>query len=214
MTIESLNIGDSKTVEWKGKNIKTGIFKYPVSAPLYLGTEDVENDHVIDRKYHGGIDKACYAYCADAYTFWKEQYPENKFPIGFFGENLTISKLDESKLRIGDRFKVGEALIEISQPRQPCFKLGIRFGSQKILKPFINNPYPGIYFRVIEQGLVSKGDQLELLETNLSEPTVLEVYRLIYGLETSPNLIQAALTSKKLAEAAKAAIQKQINLKI
>ena len=211
--IKSLNIGTARMVPWRGKNVKTGIFKTPVQGPLFLGKEDVENDFVIDRKYHGGTDKACYAYNEKTYLFWRKTYPDHEFPFGFFGENLTISDLDESKIRIGDRFKVGEAIIEVSQPRQPCFKLGIRFGSQKILKPFINNPYPGIYFRIIKTGLVNINEQLELSETSLTEPSVLEVYKMIYGLENSEKLIQSALSSPKLAEAAKSAIQKQINLK-
>lgn len=209
MTIQSLNLGTAQTIKWRGKNIKTGIYKLPTTQPIFLGAEDVENDHVVDRKDHGGIDKACYAYSSEAYLYWYRLYPNHGFDHGFFGENLTIKGLDESKIRIGNQYKVGEAIIEVSQPREPCFKLGIRFGSQSILKPFINSPYPGIYFRVIKAGAVSNGDTLELMSENKLEPTILEVYRMIFGLEKRQALIQLALHSVKLSESAKRGILKR-----
>ena len=213
MIIESLNIGKVRTVKWRGKDVKTGIYKEPTSEPLYLGFEDVKDDAVVDRKYHGGIDKACYAYSHEAYQFWKDQYPTHEFPLGFFGENLTIKGLNESDIHIGNQYKIGAtAVIEVSQPREPCFKLGIRFGSQKILKTFINGEYPGIYFRVIQTGKVTVNDELKLIKEFKSEPTVLEVYKLLYGLETDKDLIKLSLDSEKLSEKAKSGIIKRFLL--
>ena len=213
MIIESLNIGKVRTVKWRGKDVKTGIYKEPTSEPLYLGFEDVKDDAVVDRKYHGGIDKACYAYSHEAYQFWKDQYPTHEFPLGFFGENLTIKGLHESDIHIGNQYKIGAtAVIEVSQPREPCFKLGIRFGSQKILKTFINGEFPGIYFRVIQTGKVTVNDELKLIKELKSEPTVLEVYKLLYGFETDKDLIKLSLDSEKLSEKAKSGIIKRFLL--
>ena len=213
MIIESLNIGKVRTVKWRGKDVKTGIYKEPTSEPLYLGFEDVKDDAVVDRKYHGGIDKACYAYSHEAYQFWKDQYPFHEFPLGFFGENLTIKGLNESDIHIGNQYKIGAtAVIEVSQPREPCFKLGIRFGSQKILKTFINGEFPGIYFRVIQTGKVTVNDELKLIKELKSEPTVLEVYKLLYGFETDKDLIKLSLDSEKLSEKAKSGIIKRFLL--
>lgn len=212
MKIESLNLGQPKRIEWRGKTVLTGIFKYPVDRSIYLGTEDVKNDSVVDRKYHGGIDKACYSYSAEAYDFWKKLYPDSKFEYGFFGENLTVSQLNEIELKIGSQYRVGDAIIEVSQPREPCFKLGIRFGSQKILKPFINCNFPGAYFRVLKAGPVASNDQLKLVFKDDKELTVLQTYQLIYGLISDKRLAHQALKSDKLGHSAKKGIAKQFNL--
>lgn len=209
MIIQSLNIGPAKTIKWRGKSIKTGIYKKPVDQPIYLGTKDVKDDIVVDRKYHGGIDKACYAYSTEAYLYWHRLYPDHDFTLGFFGENLTIKGLNESKIRIGNQYKIGNVIIEASQPREPCFKLGIRFGAQTILKAFINAPHPGVYFRVLKEGTVSNNDTLELILEDKMEPTVLEVYKMIVGLEKNPALIQSAIHSVKLSESAKKSMMKQ-----
>ena len=202
MYIHSVNIGQKRLVDWRGKKVATGIFKASVERPIYLGFEDVEGDDVVDRKYHGGIDKACYAYSKEAYSFWEELYPDKTFKAGFFGENITVVGLNESTLKIGTQFEVGTAIIEVSQPRQPCFKLGIRFGSQKILKPFIHAPHPGVYFRVIQAGKVQVGDQLKALCVHDTEPTVLEVYKLIYKLTNAKDIHHKAINSNYLAASA------------
>lgn len=203
MKITSTNIGQKTKIKWRFKTIETGIFKSATTEPIYLGETDVKNDHVIDRKYHGGIDKACYAFNANAYPFWQSQYPNLKLTPGWFGENLTIEDLNESEIKIGDQYKIGEAIIEVSQPREPCFKLGIRFNTQKVIKQFINSKNPGIYFRVIKPGLVKEGDELVLLKTNDKEPTVLEIYQLIYKQIDDSTINDKAKNSQKLALSAK-----------
>jgi len=167
-------------LKWRGKNVKTGIFKYPVDGAIFLGTEDVVDDAVVDRKYHGGVDMAVYAYSADHYPFWKEQFPDSDWSLGMFGENLTIEDLDECKTHVGSIYQIGEAQIQVCQPRQPCFKLGIRFGTQKVLKKFINSTYSGIYFRVLKPGFVNVGDVLTLVSDQAKSPTIAEVYSLMY----------------------------------
>ena len=176
MKVISVNIGDKKTVEWNGKKIVTGIFKEPVQGPIFLGEEDVRNDSVVDRKYHGGIDQAVYAYSLEHYTYWKQLYPKLEWSFGMFGENLTINQLDETNIRSGNRYQLGEVLLEVTKPREPCMKLGVRFGTQKVLKQFWNSTKSGIYFKVLKTGNVNVNDALKLVHVNSSGPTIAEMY--------------------------------------
>ncbi|HEY9170486.1 MAG TPA: MOSC domain-containing protein [Lutibacter sp.] len=176
MKVISVNIGVRKVLNYKGEIVETGIFKFPVSHPIFLGTEDVENDAVIDRKYHGGIEQAVYGYSQNHYAYWKELYPNLDWSYGMMGENLTISNLEETKIFVGNIYKLGEALLEVTQPRTPCYKLGIRFGTQEILKQFWNSTKSGIYFKVLQTGNVRVGDELTLVNQAENSPTIAEVY--------------------------------------
>ncbi len=176
MKVVSVNLGEKKVIDYKGTSVETGIFKYPVSHPIFLGEEDVENDAVIDRRYHGGIDQAVYGYSENHYAYWKNLYPDLDWQYGMFGENLTISNLEETILCVGDTFKLGEVILEVTKPREPCFKLGLRFGTQSILKPFWNSTKSGVYFKVIKTGNVKVGDELELLKKSESTTTIADVY--------------------------------------
>ena len=176
MKVISVNIGERKVLNYKGKIVETGIFKFPVNHPIFLGKEDVENDAVIDRKYHGGIEQAVYGYSQSHYAFWKELYPNLDWNYGMLGENLTISNLEETEILVGNTYKLGEALLEVTKPRTPCFKLGIRFGTQEILKQFWNSTKSGIYFKVLQTGNVKVGDELILVNQSENSPTVAEVY--------------------------------------
>ena len=175
MIVKSVNIGEKKIINYKGKIIETGIFKFPVNQPIFLGVLDVENDAVIERRYHGGINKAVYAYSENHYDYWKNLYPDLEWQFGMFGENLTISNLEETEINIGDTFQLGETIIEVTQPREPCMKLGLRFGTQKVLKQFWNSTKCGIYFKVIKTGHVNTGDKLTPIEKFKDHPTVAEV---------------------------------------
>lgn len=175
MKVIATNIGERKTVQWKGKTYETGIYKYPV-ASITLGPTDVENDAVIDRRYHGGIDNAVYAYNADHYSYWKELYPNLAWDYGMFGENLTIEGLDETTLNVGSVFKVGEAIIEVTKPREPCVKLGMRFQDAKVIKQFWEQNMSGVYFKVLTNGKVKAGDVLELVEEKTANMTIAQVY--------------------------------------
>ena len=154
MKIISTNIGNPTTFLWNGKHEKTGIYKYPTSESLFLGKTDVDKDTVIDRKHHAGEHKACYLFSSDYYGYWKNLYPQLNWDWGMFGENLTVEGMDESKIRIGDVYKIGAALVQVSQPREPCYKLGIRVGNQEILKQFIDYGHPGTYVRILVEGQV------------------------------------------------------------
>jgi len=176
MIVKSVNIGEKKTINYKGKIVETGIFKHPVEKSIFLGKEDVENDEVIDRRYHGGIDQAVYGYSENHYKYWKQLYPDLDWKYGMFGENLTISNLEETILKVGSTYQLGEVIIEVSKPRQPCFKLGLVFGTQAILKQFWNSTMSGIYFKVLKTGYVSNGDALILIKESSNSQTIAMVY--------------------------------------
>jgi len=213
MKIISLNIGEKKTVSWRGKPVQTGIYKYPVEGPLYLGKEDVVGDVVYDRRYHGGVDKACYVFSADHYAGWKKLFPELDWNYGMFGENLTVEGLKESEFYIGDILRIGGATVQISQPRQPCFKLGIRFGTQTVLKKFIQKNQPGIYLRVLESASVNVGDSLDLIERPHNSIRLLEVWDLLYGQNPDEDLLNFALDYPLLSEGCKDSLRQVKKLK-
>jgi len=176
MKVISLNIGEKRKIQWRKKLIETGIYKFPVEAPIFLDTEDVKNDNVIDRKYHGGIEQAVYAYSENHYEYWKKLYPDLEWNYGMFGENLTITNLDETNIHVGSVYQLGEATIEVTKPREPCYKLGVRFNNKKVIKQFWNSTKSGIYFKVLKTGSVTKNDELILLENAIDNPTIAQVY--------------------------------------
>ena len=210
MKVLSVNIGKAQTITWRGKQVKTGIYKYPVQEPLFLGLEDVVGDSVVDRKYHGGIDKACYLFSEDHYARWKMLYPELDWQPGMFGENLTVAGLNEQEIFIGDIYEIGSALVQVTQPRQPCFKLGVRFGSQKVLREFIEYGYAGVYVRVLQKGKVSQEDQLTLIERKKSNPSIFEIFKLLYTEEYSHKTIELAANTEFLAASCKRDLLKKL----
>ncbi|MBT8204488.1 MAG: MOSC domain-containing protein [Eudoraea sp.] len=200
MHVIAANIAQPTLIEWKGKKEYTGIYKTPVDEAIILGKEGVKGDAIADRRVHGGIDKACYLFSADHYDFWKAQYPHLDWDWGMFGENLSIASMDESQIRIGDIYQIGEALVEVSQPREPCYKLGIKFGDQKVLSEFIAYGYPGFYVRVLEEGKVCKGDKLILKQHSSSRLTVKGFFDFLYAREKDPKLLELILNTPALPE--------------
>jgi MOSC domain-containing protein YiiM len=175
MKVVSVNIGEKKAIDYKGRIVETGIFKFPVDE-LLLGEEDVVNDAVVDRKYHGGIDQAVYAYSEHHYTYWKKLYPNLDWRFGMFGENLTVSNLEETSIKVGNTYTLGEAVLQVTKSRQPCMKLGLVFGTQKVVKQFWNSTKCGVYFKVLQIGKVAVNDELILINENENSPTIAEVY--------------------------------------
>ncbi|CAA0151158.1 MOSC domain-containing protein [Tenacibaculum maritimum] len=176
MKIVSTNIGKKKEINWKGKIVTTGIFKYPVEIPIFLDAENVLEDDVVDRVHHGGIEQAVYGYSLKHYNYFKELYPDLDWSLGMFGENLTIDDLDETMIHVGAIYKVGGAILEVTKPRQPCMKLGVRFGDMKIVKQFWNTTRSGLYFKVIQSGFVKSNDVFEQLKKCKNNPTIAEKY--------------------------------------
>lgn len=208
--IISTNIAQPKEVIWQGKKVMTGIYKNPVDHALELKKTFVENDSVIDLRYHGGIDKACYLFSEDHYEYWKEKYPNLDWQYGMFGENLTVKNCNEKDVYIGDTYEVGTAVVQVSQPRQPCFKLGIRFENQSVLKDFINQPYSGVYLRVIKEGTVKAGDTFKLIDRQKDGVSVAEVFQLLYAKQPDEVLLKKAIDEELLSAASKEGLYKKI----
>lgn len=176
MKIIATNIGDRREIDWKGKKVTTGIFKFPVESSIFLDVETVKEDTICNREVHGGIDQAVYGYSLKHYDFWKERYPNLEWSYGMFGENLTIDNLDETLIHVGDTYKVGDCIVEVTKPRQPCMKLGVRFEDMKIIKQFWNTTMSGVYFKILQTGNVRSGDTFEQLKSCPYNPTIAEVF--------------------------------------
>jgi MOSC domain-containing protein YiiM len=180
MKLLSVNVGLPREIEWKGKLVRTSIFKAPVQGRVRVSQLNLEGDQQSDLSVHGGIDKAVYAYPSEHYPFWHHELPDMDLPWGVFGENLTTEGLLEDAVHIGDRLRVGSAEFVVTQPRMPCFKLGIRFDRPDIVKRFLQSGRSGFYFAVLKEGEVTVGDSIELLKRDEHGVTVADVVNL-YG---------------------------------
>ena len=163
MIIESLNIGLPKQERFYGRELLTGICKVPVSGPLLLKRLGFEGDGVGDLNHHGGPDKAVCVYSTDHYPYWQETMGM-KLPVAAFGENLSVANLREEDICIGDIFELGTALVQVSQPRQPCKTLAARYGRDDMIRLVVDSGYTGFYLRVLGEGQVEKGNMLILRE--------------------------------------------------
>ena len=208
MKVVSTNIAEPKTIVWKNKEVLTGLYKKSVDE-IYLGTTGVKDDCVIEKKVHGGIHKACYLYSLDHYSYWKALYPDLEWSMGMFGENLTVEGLNETKLVIGDTFEVGEAVIQISEPRRPCYKFGLRFGTQELLKQFMYTTYSGSYVRVLQEGVVKPNDHIKLIDKK-NGILLSEVFSLLSTEKENQALIQKALSEQFLSEDGKNDIRRKL----
>ncbi len=159
-SVLSICVSKIKTVEWHGTNIDTGIFKRPVSGKVKVLRLNLEGDEQADLSVHGGADKAVYAYPTEQYAYWRNELPERDWEWGNFGENLTTEGFDEDNLCIGDRLKIGTAIFEVTQPRMPCYKLGIRLDDPSMIKRFYKSGKWGYYLAVRQEGEIETGDQI------------------------------------------------------
>lgn len=193
--ILSVNVGTPRQVPAAhGKTVLTSIFKSPVEGRLAVRRHNVEGDRQSDLTVHGGPNKAVYCYPAEHYAYWKEQLPDHDLSVyGAFGENLTTSGILESDVWIGDRFRAGSAILEVTQPRMPCFKLGIRFNLSSMVKLFWQSGRSGIYFSIVEEGDLAAGDTIERIARGPEELSVADVVRLYRGDEKSPELLDRVL---------------------
>jgi len=173
--------------------VLTRIFKSPVEGRVAVRRHNIAGDRQSDLTVHGGPSKAVYCYPSEHYEFWKKQLPEMDLSPGMFGENLTTEGITEDAVCIGDRFRVGSSLLQVTQPRMPCYKLGIRFGRADMVKRFWLSGRPGIYFSVAEEGDVAAGDPIERSAQGPEQVSVADVVRLYRGEETSPEMLGRAL---------------------
>jgi len=178
MKILSVNVGLPREVTWQGKIVTTGIFKEPVNAPAMLRSINLDGDRQADLAVHGGVSKAVYAYPSEHYPFWRAEFSEMNLPFGMFGENFTTEGLLEESVYIGDKFRIGEAELMVTEPRMPCYKLGIKFGRADIIKRFLVSRRSGFYFAVAREGVVSAGDALEIIGREQQGISVADITRL------------------------------------
>ena len=161
MRLVSLNISNLQQVEFRGNTVGTGIFKRSVAGPVLATTRTLQGDRQVDLRVHGGEHKAIYCYPHEHYAHWREVLQRDELPMGQFGENFTMEGLLETEVHIGDRFRIGEIEIEVTQPRIPCFKLGIAVGDPRFVKTFLESECCGFYVRVLQEGHVQAGDTFE-----------------------------------------------------
>ncbi len=175
-SVVSVNVGLPRTVEWQGKSVRTAIFKSPVDGVVHVGRYNLAGDQQADPSVHGGAHKAVYLYPSEHYAFWRAGLGDLGW--GAFGENLTTAGLTEDAVRIGDRLRIGTAELVVTQPRLPCFKLGIRFGLADIEKRFLGSGLTGFYLSVASEGEVRAGDAVTVTERVSDSVTVAEVVSL------------------------------------
>jgi MOSC domain-containing protein YiiM len=200
MHVISVNVGRPREVLWKGRMVTTSIFKDAVEGPVALRRHNLDGDEQADLAVHGGPDKAVYAYSAEHYVYWRQELPEAELPWGVFGENLTVAGLDETAVRIGDRFRVGSSELIATQPRLPCYKLGLRFGRDDILKRFLASRRSGVYFAVAQEGQVAAGDPIELLARDPHGVGVADIVRLYVADRDDRELLRRAIQVPALPE--------------
>jgi len=198
--IFSVNAGLPREVEWRGKTVLTSIFKEPVRGRAKVARLNIEGDRQSDLLVHGGADKAVYAYPSEHYAFWRKELPETDFPWGAFGENLTTEGLLEEGVHIGDRFRAGSAEFVVTQPRMPCFKLGIRFGRPDMVKRFLHSGRTGFYFSVAKEGEVAAADSLERLAEDESRISITDVVSLYASDAANQDLLRRASRLPALPE--------------
>lgn len=189
MKLLSVNVGLPREVSWKGKTVMTGIFKEPLQGRVILRSLNLDGDQQADLTVHGGVDKAVYAYPVEHYDYWRHELPDMELPWGMFGENLTIEGVLEDVVNIGDRFRIGTAEVMVTQPRMPCYKLGIKFGRADMVKRFLASRRSGFYFSVIEEGEVEVGDELEVIDRDENQITVTDIVRLYVRESNDLNLL-------------------------
>ena len=162
MRVLSVNVGSILEVLWRGHIVTTAIWKHPVDGRVEIRGVNLDGDDQADREVHGGTDKAIYAYAREDYDAWRDAHGVASTP-GLFGENLTVEGVDLVHAIVGERWQVGSALLEIAQPRLPCFKLGIRMGDARFPRRFQAEGRMGAYFRIIREGDVAAGDAIEVV---------------------------------------------------
>jgi MOSC domain-containing protein YiiM len=175
--VVSVNVGLPRLVSWNGGEVSTGIFKEPVEGRVALRRLNLEGDRQADLSVHGGAAKAVYAYPLEHYAFWREELGQ-ELPFGAFGENLTVDGLRlEQEIAVGDRLRIGTAELVVSQPRLPCYKLGLRFGRRDMVKRFLASGRTGYYLAVAAEGEVGAGDRIESIALDPARIPVAEITR-------------------------------------
>jgi ferredoxin-NADP reductase/MOSC domain-containing protein YiiM/ferredoxin len=196
----SVNVGRPRQIEWQGKTVRSAIWKDPVEGSRMVRRINIDGDDQADRLAHGGEHRAVFVYQIDSYRYWERELGRDDFTYGQFGENLTVEGLADAEVCIGDRFRIGEALFEVTQPRVTCYRVGIRMNDAAMPTLLVAHHRPGFYFRVLEEGLVAAGDEIEKVADGPEQLTVADIDALLYLPNKSRALLQRALHVPALSE--------------
>ena len=204
MKLVSVNTGLPREVSWHGRMVTTAIFKEPARGRVALRKLNLDGDRQADLTVHGGEHKAVYCYSLVHYDYWKKELPGRELPMGMFGENFTIDDgRDGESVHLGDRFSIGTAEVVVTQPRLPCYKLGVRFGSDDMVKRFLASGRTGFYVAVVREGEVGAGDEMKLMAQEANAVAVSEITRLYvakrFG-EAEVRAVRRALRVEELPE--------------
>lgn len=213
MTVRSVNVGLPREVLWHGRPVTTGIYKEPVDGRVALRTLNLDGDRQADLSVHGGAAKAVYCYPSEHYAYWRDELGRSDLPDGMFGENFTTIGVDEDSVHIGDEFAIGTARVVVTQPRMPCYKLGIRFGSDDMVKRLLASGRSGFYLAVVRDGQVGAGDPIERLARHPAAVRVSDITRLYvakrYGADEA-TMVLRALSVEALPDSWKEHLRKRL----
>lgn len=212
MKLISVNVSLPQTVMYQGKSVTTGIFKKPVGGRVMLRKLNLEGDQQADRKVHGGVDMAVYAYPFEHYRYWQSELARDGFPCGQFGENLTVEGLTENDVRVGDMVTVGEARLQVTQPRIPCYKLVMRMDAgSDFAARFLQSGRVGFYLRVLQEGMLSAGDAITLAERDDNSPTIAEFLQIYASKSRDPAMVERVLAARDLGDAWRQYFEKRLH---
>lgn len=209
MRLVSVNVGLPREVLWKRRTVLTGIFKEPVVGRVAVHRLNLDGDRQADLTVHGGLEKAIYVYPAEYYTYWRKEFPDMELPFGMFGENFTVEGLDEM-VNIGDQFNIGTTKVMVTQPRLPCYKLGIKFKRDDILKRFLNSGMTGFYLSVLQEGEVEAGDSITHAKSDENGITVEDVIQLYAFDRHNMTMLQRVVAVEALPEGWREYFQERI----
>ena len=203
MNLTSVNVGLPREIAVNGKTVRTSIWKSPVQGRVHVSTLNLDGDQQSDLTVHGGVDKAVYVYPTEHYSYWAAELPGTELPLGAFGENFSVEGLLEDQVRIGDRLRVGSAEFIVTQPRLPCYKLGIRFDRRDMVKRFLQSKRTGFYLAVLREGDVEAGDEIEWIEYQEAGVTITEIVNLYSSDPHNQELLRRAIDSRRSRKAGK-----------
>jgi MOSC domain-containing protein YiiM len=203
MKLLSVNVGKPRSIDHNGRRVRTGIFKSAVAGRVKVNELNLEGDRQADLRVHGGWSKAVYAYPHEHYDFWRAQLPDLDYPLGAFGENLSTTGILEDEIFIGDKIEIGTARFIVTEPRFPCYKLGVRFDFPEIVLSFYLSQRYGFYLAVEKQGEIQSGDTIEIVHRDPNRVSIADIIRLKNGVTQDKDLINQALQVEALPEGLK-----------
>jgi MOSC domain-containing protein YiiM len=210
MKLVSVNVALPRLLAWKGATFKTGIFKKPVDGRAMLRKTNLDGDRQADLEVHGGVNKAVYGYPSEHYNYWRSELPHEALPWGAFGENFTTEGLLETGVCMGDRYRIGSAIVRVTTPRLPCFKLAAKFQRDDMIARFLHSGYSGFYFSVAEEGEVGAGGEFQFLASEMPSLTIAEFNYLYTSPAPNVELLQRAIEVKSLPESWRERFQARI----